>query len=40
MAEILSDNWHLYPPPPHPHPDPPLMDEELTKVYLWPLVLQ
>ena len=36
MAEILSDNWHLYP----PHPDPPLMDEELTKVYLWPLVLQ
>ena len=29
MAEILSDNWHLYP----PHPDP-LMDEELTKVYL------
>ena len=35
MAEILSDNWHLY-----PHPDPPLMDEELTKVYLWPLVLQ
>ena len=39
MAEILSDNWHLYPPPP-PHPDPPLMDEELKKVYLWPLVLQ
>ena len=38
MAEILSDNWHLYPPP--PHPDPPLMDEELTKVYLWPMVLQ
>ena len=20
MAEILTDNWHLYPPPPHPHP--------------------
>ena len=20
MAEILTDNWHLYPPPPHPDP--------------------
>ena len=22
MAEILTDNLHLYPPPPHPPPDP------------------
>ena len=22
MAEILTDNRHLYPPPPSPHPDP------------------